>query len=324
MSRSYGRLSTSLWRNDDYRSLSLPAQWAYQMLLGQADVTPAGTLPITLRRWSKYCPGVDVEAALTELAGHRFVVLDWDTEELLIRTFVKWDGGAENSLRRSAIISAVGAVESPLIRAAVINELDRLNVPHSLVKPDLTGASDTCSDTPPDSPSKPYRWPIEGLSDTPSIPLRGPVDRRRVVVTKGELGESTTLNHNPEPQPVREPPQPVEPERLDVDELCQHLADRIEANGAKRPPVTDRWRQACRLMLDTDHRTPDQVRAAIDWCQDDEFWRANILSMPKLREKYDQLSLQARRGQSQPRAPTTQTRVDAALSVASQLAAKGL
>lgn len=116
----------------------------------------------------------------------------------------------------------------------------------------------------------------------------------------------------------------VEPQRSDVDDLCEHLADRIEANGAKRPPVTDRWRQACRLMLDTDHRTPDQVRAAIDWCQDDEFWRANILSMPKLREKYDQLSLQARRGQTQPRAPTTQTRVDAALSVASQLAAKGL
>ena len=40
----------------------------------------------------------------------------------------------------------------------------------------------------------------------------------------------------------------------------------------------------------------DQIIAAIDWCQSDEFWRANILSLPKLREKYDALRLQAQRG----------------------------
>ena len=49
-------------------------------------------------------------------------------------------------------------------------------------------------------------------------------------------------------------------------------------------------------MLDNDKRTPDQVIAAIDFATGDEFWRANILSAPKLREKFDQLRLSAQRG----------------------------
>jgi hypothetical protein len=81
--------------------------------------------------------------------------------------------------------------------------------------------------------------------------------------------------------------------RPDVERLCRHLADRIEANGCKRPAIGKKWRDAARLMIDRDGRTEQQITAAIDWCQDSEFWRANILSMPKLREKYDQLRMQA-------------------------------
>ena len=91
--------------------------------------------------------------------------------------------------------------------------------------------------------------------------------------------------------------------RDDVERLCAHLADRIEGNGSKRPAVTKRWRDAARLMLDSDGRTEHQVIAAIDWCQDHEFWRANILSMPKLREKYDQLRLQAQRDNGRDSSP---------------------
>jgi hypothetical protein len=89
--------------------------------------------------------------------------------------------------------------------------------------------------------------------------------------------------------------EPAIASRPDVERLCAHLADRIEGNGSKRPAITKRWRDAARLLLDSDNRTEQQVISAIDWCQDHEFWRANILSMPKLREKYDQLRLQATR-----------------------------
>lgn len=69
-------------------------------------------------------------------------------------------------------------------------------------------------------------------------------------------------------------------------------------NGCKRPTVTKRWLAAARLLIDRDGRTPEQVEACIRWCQADEFWRTNILSMPKLREQYDRLRLAAQRGGS--------------------------
>lgn len=91
------------------------------------------------------------------------------------------------------------------------------------------------------------------------------------------------------------------PPREDVERVCQHLADAIEANGSKRPHVSERWRTEARRLIDIDGRTPDQIIRAIDWCQSDTFWRANVLSMPKLREKYDQLRLAAEREQAQSR-----------------------
>lgn len=92
------------------------------------------------------------------------------------------------------------------------------------------------------------------------------------------------------------------PHRPDVEKVCEHLVDRIVDNGSKRPTITDGWRTSARLLIDRDGRTVDQVLKAIDWCQDDEFWRSNILSMPKLRQQYDQLRLAATRAAA--RSPT--------------------
>ena len=83
--------------------------------------------------------------------------------------------------------------------------------------------------------------------------------------------------------------------REDVERLCAHLAERIVANGCRVPTVNQDWRDAARLMLDKDRLAESHLHAVIDWCQSHEFWRSNILSMPTLREKYDQLRLQAER-----------------------------
>ncbi len=103
----------------------------------------------------------------------------------------------------------------------------------------------------------------------------------------------------PDPTPTRPDPDPIvsamPPRRDDIERICEHLASRIEANDVKRPAIGKTWRDAARLMLDNDGRTEEEIHGAIEWCQADEFWRANVLSMPKLRDKYDQLRLQAQR-----------------------------
>lgn len=77
--------------------------------------------------------------------------------------------------------------------------------------------------------------------------------------------------------------------------LSHLLAELIEANGSKRPAVTKRWVDAERALLAADGRPRDEAEQLIRWCQADEFWRGNVLSMPKFREKYDQLRLNAQR-----------------------------
>lgn len=96
-------------------------------------------------------------------------------------------------------------------------------------------------------------------------------------------------------------PAPSEQERPEVEALCEKLAKWVEVNGGKRPNITKGWRDAARLLLDVDGRTVEDVAAAIDWSQRDEFWRSNILSMRKLRQKFDTLRLQAQSRAAGPR-----------------------
>lgn len=83
--------------------------------------------------------------------------------------------------------------------------------------------------------------------------------------------------------------------RADVDRICEHMAGSVERLTGKRPNITRRWRQAARRLLDLDNRTEQQVITAIDWTHADEFWAYNVLSLPKLREKYEQLRGAAQR-----------------------------
>lgn len=84
-------------------------------------------------------------------------------------------------------------------------------------------------------------------------------------------------------------------ERPDVEAVCDHMADSVAARTGRRPRITKRWRDAARLMIDRDQRPTDQIHAAIDWVAQSDFWAANILGVPKLREKWDTIYLQARR-----------------------------
>jgi hypothetical protein len=83
-----------------------------------------------------------------------------------------------------------------------------------------------------------------------------------------------------------------EPDRDDVRQLCEKLRDRIVANGG-RATITRDWRRAARLLLDQDKRDLDKALSLVDWCQNDQFWQANVLSMPTFRKQYDRLRLRA-------------------------------
>lgn len=79
--------------------------------------------------------------------------------------------------------------------------------------------------------------------------------------------------------------------------LCQLLAELVEKNTGRKPAIGKKWRDAERLLIERDQRDPAQAERLLRWSQRDEFWRGNILSMPKFRAQYDQLLLHAKRSQ---------------------------
>lgn len=82
---------------------------------------------------------------------------------------------------------------------------------------------------------------------------------------------------------------PVSPE---VERLCRLLAQLVTTRDPKArvSHESPRWRDACRLLLEADGRTAQEVERVIRWSQNDDFWCAHVMSMPRLREKFDQLA----------------------------------
>ena len=150
-----------------------------------------------------------------------------------------------------------------------------------------------------DKPGKPrYPLPTCGdavIRDTLATPSRDSRESlapgegekgRRGEGEKGRRGEAQPLSVG---TAVAVPDEP----REDVEALCTLMADLVESNGCKRPTVTKQWREECRRMLDIDHREPDKAAYLMRWATQDPFWRANILSIPAFRKKYEQLRLKA-------------------------------
>jgi len=84
-------------------------------------------------------------------------------------------------------------------------------------------------------------------------------------------------------------------------ELANHLVGAILKNNPnfKNSPETLKgWAEDIEKMLRLDGRSVEDSRAVIDFAQKSSFWRSNILSGAKLREKFDTLYMQKDQPQS--------------------------
>lgn len=76
--------------------------------------------------------------------------------------------------------------------------------------------------------------------------------------------------------------------------LAKELYSDINENnpGCKKPNLQT-WAKNIDMMLRIDKRNVEDIRKIINFSQHDSFWKSNILSTAKLREKFDQLILKA-------------------------------
>lgn len=88
--------------------------------------------------------------------------------------------------------------------------------------------------------------------------------------------------------------------------LSRELYSLILSNnsGAKEPNF-QKWADDFRKMIEIDKRDEQHLREVMQWSQRDSFWKGNILSANKFRQKFDQLAVQS--GKAKPyKKPTNQ------------------
>lgn len=94
MPLAHAVVSTSVWADEAWVALTGAAQRFYWLLLSQQKLSLIGTIDYLPSRWARMAADTSldsIEAAVDELEASRFIVVDHDTDELLIRTFVRHD-----------------------------------------------------------------------------------------------------------------------------------------------------------------------------------------------------------------------------------------
>jgi hypothetical protein len=118
-----------MWADADWRSLTPLAQHLYMLLLSHPTLTYAGVAdwrPGRIAQFSRTQTAHDVVQCGIELQGKEFVLIDDETEEVLVRSFVKHDGLMKQPKLAVSMANAYAAVASTKIREVIAFELQKL------------------------------------------------------------------------------------------------------------------------------------------------------------------------------------------------------
>ena len=123
------RLKPSIWLDDDFVGLPEVAQRLYLLILSQPGVSLCGIVQPAVKRWATFAMDtktVDVEIGLGLLEDKSFVFIDDDTDELLIRSFVRHGVALESENAIVGMSKAFETIHSKVLRKVVIEELRKV------------------------------------------------------------------------------------------------------------------------------------------------------------------------------------------------------
>ncbi|QPR39561.1 hypothetical protein [Brevibacterium casei] len=141
MARDHARVNVTIWQDADFRNLSPAAQHLYFVLWTHPDLTYCGVVDWRPGRLASLAGGWDKEAvieAAAELSNNLFVIIDEDTEEALLRSWIKWDGLLKQPRLPVSMAKAYSATYSNTLRGVLTHELTKLRNRH----PDLSAFED--------------------------------------------------------------------------------------------------------------------------------------------------------------------------------------
>lgn len=133
MARDRANINTNIWTDQDWRDLPMAEQHLYMMLLSHPTLSYAGVGDWRTARLAAMTGDAtpqSITAAAEGLQAARFVFIDEETEEILIRSFLRHDGLLKQPKLSISMVNAYGAIASSRIREVVTFELQKLHLEH--------------------------------------------------------------------------------------------------------------------------------------------------------------------------------------------------
>lgn len=129
-SNEFGKIFKRAWGDTDFKRLATGEQLLYFKLISQPDISLAGVLTYAPNRWSGQTAGLsvaDIERGCQALVAKDYIIVDLDTQEVLVRSYIRNDLGWRSPRTMVGVANAVGRVLSPLLRGVISRELTRLD-----------------------------------------------------------------------------------------------------------------------------------------------------------------------------------------------------
>ncbi|ASN20675.1 hypothetical protein [Arthrobacter sp. YN] len=130
MARDRASINTAIHTDDDWRELNVIEQHLYWLLMTHPKLSYVGVAdwrPARLAAMTKGMTADTIRAAAEGLQAARFVLIDDETEEILIRSFLRHDGLLKQPKLSISMVNSYADVASKRIRQVLTFELQRLH-----------------------------------------------------------------------------------------------------------------------------------------------------------------------------------------------------
>lgn len=130
MARDFAKILTRIWSDQDWRALTRDEQWLYMHLVTRSDLSYAGVADWRPKRLTPLATDIsvhDVELAAAALQARGYIVIDEDTEEVLVRSYHRNDEALKQTNMGAAVKKAYFDVASSKLMGVIVWELQRLH-----------------------------------------------------------------------------------------------------------------------------------------------------------------------------------------------------
>lgn len=129
MARRYGQVNVEIWNDPDFRALPPAAQHLYLLLWTSPHLTFCGLHEWRPGRLTKLSHGFTedhTKAVSAALQARHFLVVDEDTEEVLIRSWARFDELLKQPRLAVSYAAAYAATYSPMLRQVLVHETEKM------------------------------------------------------------------------------------------------------------------------------------------------------------------------------------------------------